>query len=238
MELQDYVEDIKLELTGGITHLEIPDEIIAKLVNKTLREVQRYCDETRLITIPYAKCIDMTDTEVSSVSAVYRTYGIGNESSSSSSTISGYDPVSTQMWSTLTASGNFYNLNNYLTNLITYNTIQQIENTTSTDLAFKYDHQSKRLYINVTDIPTEVTIEYVPTFKDVSDIKTDYWQNILLRLSVAYVKVALGRIRSKYKQTNSLWEIDGDALLAEGNEELKELRETLRVNSQLSYPID
>ena len=97
MELQDYVEDIKLELTGGITHLEIPDEIIAKLVNKTLREVQRYCDETRLITIPYAKCIDMSDTEVSSVSTVYRTYGIGNESSSSSSTVSGYDPVSTQM---------------------------------------------------------------------------------------------------------------------------------------------
>lgn len=238
MELRDCVEDIKLEITGGVTHLEIPDEIIAKLVNKTLREVQRYCDETRLMTIPYAKCIDLSDTDISSVSAVYRVYGIGNESSSGSSTVSGYDPVSTQMWSTLTASGNFYNLNNYLTNLITYNTVQQLENTTSTDLAFKYDSQSNKLYINVNDVPTEITIEYIPKFKDVSDLKTDYWQNILLRLSVAYVKIALGRIRSKYKQTNSLWDIDGDTLLAEGNEELKELRETLRVNSQLIYPID
>ena len=97
MELQDYVEDIKLELTGGITHLVIPDEVIAKLVMKTLREVQRYCDETRLMTIPYAKCIDLSDTDISSVSAVYRVYGKGNETSSSTSTISGYDPVAIQM---------------------------------------------------------------------------------------------------------------------------------------------
>lgn len=236
MELSDYIEDIKLEITGGITELEIPDDVIAKLVNKTLREVQRYCDETCLLTIPYAKCIDLSDTDISSVSAVYRTYGIGNDSTSS--TISGYDPVYTQMWSTLTSGGNFYNLNNYLTNLITYNTVQQIENTTSTDLAFKYDHQTNQLYINVNDVPSEITIEYVPKFKDVNDIKTDYWQNILLRLSVSYVKIALGRIRSKYKQSNALWEMDGDTLLEEGKTELNELRETLRTNSQLIYPID
>ena len=57
-------------------------------------------------------------------------------------------------------------------------------------------------------------------------------------MSVALTKVALGRIRSRYKQSNALWEQDGETLLNEGNEELKELRETLRVNAQLCYPLD
>ena len=52
------------------------------------------------------------------------------------------------------------------------------------------------------------------------------------------VKVALGRIRTRFTQSNALWTQDGETLLQEGNEELKELREILRVNSTLFYPVD
>ena len=57
-------------------------------------------------------------------------------------------------------------------------------------------------------------------------------------LSVALMKIGLGRIRSRYTQSNALWTQDGEQLLNEGNEELTTLREQLRVASQLTYPID
>jgi hypothetical protein len=50
--------------------------------------------------------------------------------------------------------------------------------------------------------------------------------------------VVIGRVRSKYALSNALWGIDGEKILEEGNTDLKELREILRNNSQMVYPID
>ena len=70
------------------------------------------------------------------------------------------------------------------------------------------------------------------------EITDDYWIDILRRLSVALVKIALGRLRTRFTQSNALWTQDGETLLAEGNETLKDLRETLRVNDNLFIPLD
>ena len=51
-------------------------------------------------------------------------------------------------------------------------------------------------------------------------------------------KVALGRIRTRFTQSNALWTQDGERMLEEGNTDLKELREVLRTNSNLIYPLD
>ena len=61
---------------------------------------------------------------------------------------------------------------------------------------------------------------------------------MLMRLSIALTKVTLGRIRTRYTQSNALWTQDGDTILAEGREELTNLREALLANSELCYPID
>jgi hypothetical protein len=55
---------------------------------------------------------------------------------------------------------------------------------------------------------------------------------------VALTKVVLGRIRTRFSQSNALWTQDGDKILEEGNTELKELREILRLNSNMQYLID
>ena len=52
------------------------------------------------------------------------------------------------------------------------------------------------------------------------------------------VKIQIGRIRTKFTQSNALWTLDGDKLLEEGNTDLKELREILRANSNMVYPIN
>lgn len=57
-------------------------------------------------------------------------------------------------------------------------------------------------------------------------------------MSVAYGKIALGRIRTKFTQSNALWALDGDKLLEEGNTELNALREELKDNMNLYTPID
>lgn len=51
-----------------------------------------------------------------------------------------------------------------------------------------------------------------------------------MRLAVAYGKIALGRIRSKYTQINALYQLDGNILLEEGNTELNNIREHLQAN--------
>lgn len=240
MQVQAYVDEIKLELTGNLLELEIPDSTIMTIVNKALRETQRYIDTTKLMTIPFASCIDLSKSKVSSVSRVFRAEGYLADTSTNNLTgVSNVDPMQAMQWQMLTGAGNMYNLNDWVMNYASWNTLLQIRNTTSTDMSFKEDKSAKKLYINsANDKPAMVTIEYVPLYDSVEEIESDYWIDIIVRMSVALTKVALGRIRSRYKQSNALWEQDGETLLNEGNEELKELRETLRVNAQLCYPLD
>lgn len=238
MTVRDYIENIKLEITGGILSLEIPDETLEKILARTLQEVQRFIDTTEFMTVPYASCIDISNTKISSVTKVYRVEGyVGDTEVGTQQTI--LDPMYVQTWMAFTNGGTMYNLQDYVLNYAAYNTMLQMRNTTSTDMAFKQDHQKGKLYINSGfDRPTAVTIEYVPKFESVEDIKSDYWIDIIQRLSIARTKVILGRIRTRYKANSSLWEQDGETLLAEGQEELKDLQEKLRVNSQIVYPID
>ena len=239
MTEQEVINNIKLELTGGILELEITDETLHQIIKRTLQEIQRYIDSTELMTVPFAPCIDISNSTISSVSRVFRVEGpVGNstETGMSQSTI---DPMYVQTWMAFTNGGTMYNLNDYVLNYASWNTLLQMRNTTSTDMAFKQDHQAGKLYINTGfDTPVYVTIEYVPVFTSVEQIKSDYWLEIIQRLAIAQTKIILGRIRTRYKASSSLWTMDGDQILAEGQEEIKDIREKLRSNSQIIYPID
>lgn len=246
---QEYIDYVKFIVTGGRTHLEIPDETIGKYVDFSLQELRRYLDETQTITVPFAKTIDLTGFPVSSVIKVYRTEGYTGDNSEGITT-SDIDPMYAQQWMAFSSGGTMYNLNNFVLNYLAYNTLLQMKSTLSTELNFreilhdrgrdpKNPTDKHLLYINSSyDTPTAITIEYVPAYDSVEQVTSDYWVDILKRLAVAHVKVALGRIRSKYTQNNALWSLDGETMLQEGNEELKELRETLRVNSAYMYPVD
>jgi hypothetical protein len=239
MTLEEYTEYIKLQLTGWVLESELDDATIQKIILASFQEVQRYIDETKMITVPFAQCIDLTDFKASAIVNVYRTEGyMGDASSGGFTDGSAVDPMQAQMWMAFSNGGTMYNLNSYIMNYLSYNTLLQMRNTTSTDMAFKEDKHAKKLYINTSSKPTQITIEYVPIFQTVDEITSDYWIDILKRLSLASTKIILGRIRTRFVQTNALWTDDGETILAEGNKELDELRETLRTNSVLFYPID
>jgi hypothetical protein len=240
MKLENILDEIKLELTGYVLDMEITDETLVSVIKKALRELERFWDETTLLTLPFASCIDLDGEffkeKVSSIVKVYRTEGLG-DSDGGLSVMN--DPVQMAQFAIFSNGGTMYNLNDYVMNYASWMSMHQVRNTMSTDMSFKEDRHNKKLYINkANSAPQMITIEYIPKLNSVEDIQSDYWIDILIKYCVALTKVVLGRIRTRFSQSNALWTQDGDKILEEGNTELKELREILRLNSNMQYLID
>ena len=238
MDLNAYREELKLRLTGNLINLELEDSALDGCINSAFRQVQRYIDTTKLVTIPYVGAIDLKDKGVSSVSRVYRAEGYANASGSMNS-ISGGDPMYMASWQMMSGSNSLaQGISQWAQNYASFNTALQIRNTLSTDLLFRYDKHSNLLYINCSfDKPQFITIEYVPRYNSVDEIVSDFWIDILVRLSLAICKQVIGRIRKKFQQSNALWSLDVD-ILQEGLDEEKELQELMRKSSQLVFPVD
>lgn len=234
MDINAYRDEVKLKLTGNLIQLEINDSTLDSIINAAFREVQRYIDTTKIITIPYKTCINLKDYSVSSVSRVFRT-----ESYIDSDENGVTDPMYMSMWQMATGTGTLYNINDWTYNYASWNTALQNRNTISTDLLFRYDRHTCNLYINCAfDKPTYITVEYVPRYNSVDEVVSDFWIDVIVNLSVALTKVTVGRIRSRFTQNNALYSQDGDTLLTEGNQELADIREKLAANNQLVYGID
>lgn len=234
MTKEEVISEVRLELTGNVLELELNDETLNQIVDKAVREIQRYIDSTKFITIPYARCISLKDFNVSSVSRVFRNQGYGDLSYKGGS----LDPFYAQAFFMFSNGSTMYNLSDFVARFSAWNSLLQIRNTISTDLQFVYDSSTQEIYINALDTPAYITLEYVPKLMSVEDIKSDYWIDILVRMSIALAKLYVGRIRTRYSLSNGLWNNDGETLLNEGNSEITSLREKLEINSQLSYIYD
>lgn len=236
MDISDYRNEIKLKMTGGILDLELDDQKIDLIIQSAFREIQRYIETSTIITIPYSRCIDLSEYNVSSIAGVYRANPIA-DSGQTGTTVG--DPMQAMQWQMLSGTGVPYNFTDYMYNYGSYQTMLQIRNTLSTDLSYWYDKIHNKLYVNVTDGTIDkVTIEYIPYFKDVSEIVSDFWIDKIMKLALALTKVTVGRIRSKFTQSNALWQNDGATLLQEGNAELEKIRDDLQKNAALMYIID
>lgn len=79
---------------------------------------------------------------------------------------------------------------------------------------------------------------YIPEFEDVSDVKEMFWVNYIQRLALAFTKESLGRIRSKYELSSSLYKLDGNSLVQEGISERDTIRQELSDISDTVFPTD
>jgi hypothetical protein len=223
--MADYVDDIAFQLGGGVLELEIQSQL-PKCVNKALKEIMRYMTTPKLKTVPYSSTIDCNEYKVYSVISVRRphplhgtNYGVGDLDvfSMASGVLTSVDPT-------------------YYENRMML--IQQ-RNTISTDMDFIWEPSTKLLRLSVNPpFPGSVTIEYIPDYENVEEVTEPFWQDFILQMATAYAKVITGRIRSKYTLKSSQYELDGQTLLAEGNEELNKIRDYLRENVDLAFPID
>lgn len=235
MELKDYVDRIKFQLTGGVLESELKDEDFEKIVNFYLREINNYYNVAELLEVPGASCIDLTPfPKINNVIGVHRTSSAGIQQGNTA------DPYYTSYQQIYLLGSSPYGYNTDWTYNITNNfTKQRIMNSFSTDLDFRMDEKNKKLYISFSQgVPAKIVIEYIPKLTDASEVLTQHWQDILYRLSLAEAKVALGRIRTRYRQTNALYTDDGDTILAEGLDESDAIRQRLKDQADLVLPLD
>lgn len=236
MQLADIRDEVKDKIFGDVLVPEIVDATIDKYILECIRELNRYYDNDVLMTIPFSRCIDLTEYNVSSVKGVYRAEGFTSTNAKQGGVV---DPTLMAQYQLLGNVGNMARYNDAMYAYASWNTMMQIRNTLSTDLAFRYDKHSEKLYINISGgEPTTITISYIPKLVNPEDITSDYWIDILVRLSIATTKVSLGNIRTRFTQSNALWTQDGELMRSEGLQELAELRATLQENNNISYIID
>lgn len=222
MTVNDYTLMILTSLGHPLVKVEI-EKYIPQLVNQAFLEIRRVITDTKLMTIPFSKHVDLSDKKVSAVVRVLRGDNIG-------SIIDTIDP----MYS-LISTGSSVSLN--VDGYVNYALTQRIKNTVSTDLDFMYE--SSNLYVTANyPYPQSVTLMYIPKYDSVDEITEDHWCQLILRLGKAYSKEMLGRVRGKYKLSTSNYELDPDQLLSEAAQEISDIRTYIDENSDIILPLD
>ena len=222
MDMSAYVDEVKFKLTGGVLDLEIDDAGIQKAIEYSFRELQRYLGNTQYITLPFASCIDVSEYHMSDVRMVFvanEKYGSTNltgtnvgygtlTDANGVTSIYANTPLDPMMWASfyLGGAGTISNYTSYVNDYYAYaQTMKAINTGDVKKLVFNYNKAEERLYLNAFANCSRVTIEYVPRFDNVSEITNDAWIDILVRYSVANLKITLGRVRSRFTQSNALW---------------------------------
>ena len=223
MQMAEYIEEARFQLSGYVVNVEIDDDL-EMCVRRAFRELKGYVTTPHYMTIPCTQRMNLKDKNVYSVINVMRS--------------NPYNGTIAADLDVFSVSSNYINM----TNPSNYNKRMQLiqqRNTISTDLDFIWDAPEKQLYLSTNPpFPSIVTVQYIPDYKDVSEITDTYWENYILRFAVAFAKEILGRVRSKYELQGAQYVLDGKAILAEGLQEQKEIRDFIQLNVDLAFPMD
>lgn len=217
--MKNIVKYIESQLGGQVLDLELTPENIKDIVNQAFEELVHYMTDIYSITVPYAQCIDLSKYNIDNVESVWRgqdsiTVGVPFAMPSL-----GYENVT-----------GVYNMENYTNAML----IKRNLNIIATDMQFVWDKPNRKLYVYANpNAPTQVTINFKPEYYSVEDIREQYWETQLRRLSLGMCKVVLGRIRSKYTSSSAKFQLDGNTLLSEGNQEIQEVRQKLNANKDI-----
>lgn len=225
MKMNEVCEEVNFQL-GLPANKNVEGLQTENAVNIAFRELKRYMKTPTHKTVPFAHRIDCKKVgikthKVLNVQAAYPRTGLTLSTIDSGNVFQVAAAVN--VYSTI-GNASAVNIDPIMTEL----GMAQVRNTLSTDFQFKYDYLNQIIYLAHRDpIPAQVTVTYVPEFDDVSEIVNDTWVDYLVRMSLANMKIALGRTRSKYTIEGSNVQLDGQQLLEEGNSELATIREEL-----------
>lgn len=226
MTIQEIADQIKFML-GVPANENVENLQVEKAIMIAFRELKRYMKTPVDKTVPYAHRIDLVKqkirtTEVLDVKPAYPRIGFQLSTLDSGNVFQ--VAAAANVYSNI---GNTAALN--IDPIVTELAMAQVRNTISNDFTWRYDQLNQVVYCTHRDpMPAAVTITFAPDFVDVSEIKDQMWIDYLVRLSEAYMKLALGRSRSKYTIQGSNVSYDGETLVSEANEELNTLREELQ----------
>ncbi len=230
MTMQEIVEQVSFML-GLPANENVEDLQVETAVNIAFRELKRYMKTPVDKTVPFSTRIDLKAVGINTVKVLYVYASVPRIGLTMSSIDSGNVFQVAAAVNTYSAIGQTSAIN--IDPIMTEMAMAQVRNTISTDFQWKYDPHNQVVYCSHRDPrPAQVTIRYVPNYRDVSEIVSQTWLDYLIRMSEANMKKALGRTRSKYTIEGSNVSMDGEALLSEANAELEQIREELEAKKR------
>ena len=230
MNMAEIVEQVSFML--GLSASENVENVqVEKAVLIAFRELKRYMKTPVAKTVPFSTRLDLVSLGIKTLNVLNVRAARPRIGLTMSSIDSGNVFQVAASVNAYSAIGNTSSIN--IDPIMTEMAMAQVRNTLSTDFQWTYDIHNQVVYCTHRDPkPQAVTISYVPDYQDVSEITSNAWQDYLVRLSEAYMKLSLGRARSKYTVEGSNVTLDGDILLQEANEQLAKIREELDAKKQ------
>ena len=230
MTMDEIVQEVSFML-GFPANENVEGMDIRQAVNIAFRELKRYIKSPVDKTVPFSTRIKLKEAGINTKKVLYCYAAYPRIGLTMSSIDSGNVFQVAAAVNVYSAIGNTSNIN--IQPIQTEMAMAQVRNTLSTDFQWKYDPQNDVIYCTHRDPrPSVVTIRYVPIYQDVSEIISDTWIDYLVRMSIANMKIALGRSRSKYTIEGSNVKLDGETLLSEANAELETIRAELKDRKQ------
>ena len=225
MTMEEVVQQVSFML--GIPANENTEDLqVEQAVLIAFRELKRYMKTPVDKTVPYSPRLDLVALGIDTVNVLHVQAAKPRIGLTLSSIDSGNVFQVAAAVNTYNSIGQTSSLN--IDPIMSEIAMAQVRNTLGTDFQWHYDPNNQVIYCAHRDPrPSQVTVRYVPNFKDVSEIKSPIWIDYLVRLSEAYMKLALGRSRSKYTVEGSNVSLDGDVLLEEANSNLETIRAEL-----------
>ena len=225
MTMDEITEQVGFML-GLPTNENVEEVDLRKAVLIAFRELKRYIRQSVEKTIPFQTRIDLVKNGIHTKTVL----NVQSASPRIGLTLSNIDSANVfqaaMAVKTYSGIGNNRNIN--IDPILTEMAMAQVRNTISTDFQWKFDPYNQVVYVTHRDpIPAMITIRYVPDLQDVSEIQGNTWIDYLVRMSIAFAKISLGRSRSKYTIEGSNVTLDGDTLLSEANTELETIRTEL-----------
>lgn len=215
MNIGEAIDYVKLLLGGRHINLEIEDTDIEVILNSAVAKLTSFVDLTDIKEVP---ALDVQEFEATDVIRVYNNRNV---------------TLGTDLEIDLFSTYLFANRDVFSTSIkdsIIYRGYSSMAND-SILRSFKYIGNKLYLY-NYTGL---VTVEYIPKNISFETLGTKY-QDWVIRYSKVLCKEVLGRIRSKYKSSSSPFELDGDTLLNELENEKQQLLE--EISNEGLYFID
>ncbi|WP_304393158.1 hypothetical protein [uncultured Clostridium sp.] len=211
------VRYIERNLGGDVLEVELTPSQIKDIIDDAFDELKHYISDTYTITVPFSKCIDLKKYNIDAIDRVMR---------SRDSILTGVSFLVPIAMYPNTVTGTF-DVSDYANALQTKKNLNII----STDMDYVWDKPNRKLYITANpQTPDYITISFKPEYYSCEDIREDYWDTQLRKLSLAMAKIITGRIRSKYTPNNSTFGLDGPTMLQEGLSELQAVRSYLDEN--------
>ena len=222
---ESMVKRIKLMLGSSVLKIEISDEDIESLISIALDTIKPYLVDYKYITLPYARSIDLTEYNVVEVIRVIPSYLLHN---------SNYAVEADTYFSGISEYS--ISLGNGLGNSTAYLKEKALRTAKGSvypdfDIPFDYDESTNTLMVSPYLISGDITIECLPDYKDVDELKDQKTLKWIYLYSLALTKEVIGRIRSKAQSQNVPIHLDGDTLLKESSAEKSKLEEEL-INNQ------